>query len=674
MRRRPIGGLIGILVLGLGTIWAMANPVVAASVPPSLSSSDQSLARAALQDAEKKRWRQARTSAAKATEPLVSELIDWLYMRDPESGASFHTIAAFIDAHPEWPRLRTLRRHAEKAMPASTPSAEVIAWFQRYAPLSGEGKRRFGEALLKTGDTGHGEALIRQAWIETNFDSRTEKAFYSVHKKRLTRQDHLDRLDRLLWDHKLTAARRHLPRVDKGHQRLALARIALVKRQGGVDGAISRVPRELRDTPGLIYERVHWRRRAGLDEGAQALLANPPADLVRPKLWWRERHILAREALETGNATAAYELAAGHRQTSPAGIAEAEWLAGWIALRFLDQPSLAYQHFVTMHDVVGMPISIGRGAYWSARAAEAAGTPTEAERWYRRAAAQPTSFYGQLATLALGQHTLSLPPAPPAMTTGLDVFEARSPVRVARMAGELGEIDLMVLFLGHLVDISDDPAEHVTIAMIGLDYGLPPVAIRVAKHVTRDGQLVMPAAYPVLPVFTKAASQGPLDAGILLGLSRQESELDTRVISKAGARGLMQLMPGTAKMVAKRLGLPYKRARLTQDGTYNVRLGADYLSQLITDYDGAHALALAAYNAGPGRVRQWIREHGDPRDPKVDVLDWIEMIPFSETRNYVQRVLESAQVYRHVLAPADAPPTLQLAEELTGQPGKMANR
>lgn len=673
MRRQPNGRFIGFLVLGLSALCI--SPFARADTPPpSLSAGDQSLACAALQDAEKERWRQARANAAKASEPLVGELIDWLYMRDPDSGASFKAIAAFIDAHPEWPRLRTLRRHAEKAMPGSTPAAEVIAWFQRYAPVSGEGKQRFGEALLKSGDSGHGEALIRQAWIESDFDSRTEKAFYSRHKKRLTRQDHIDRLDRLLWDHKLTAAKRHMRRVDKGHQRLALARIALIKRQGGVDGAIRRVPAELRDTPGLVYERVHWRRRAGLDEGAQALLSNPPAELVRPKLWWRERHILARQALDIGNATAAYELASGHRQTSPAGVAEAEWLAGWIALRFLDQPSLAYQHFVTMHDVVAMPISIGRGAYWSARAAEASGMPEDADRWYRRAAAQPTSFYGQLATLALGGKTLTLPVSPPPMTTDLDAFEARSPVRVVRMLGELGEIDLMVIFSGHLVDISDNPSEHATIALMGLDYDLPPVSIRVAKHAARSGHMVMPAAYPVLPVFTAAASNGPLDAGILLGLSRQESELDTRVISKAGARGLMQLMPRTAKMVAKRLGLPYKRARLTQDGTYNVRLGADYLAEMLGNYKGAHALALAAYNAGPGRVRAWIRTNGDPRDPKVDVLDWIELIPFSETRNYVQRVLESAQVYRHVLAAGDVPPPLRLAEELTGQPGEYANR
>ena len=674
MPLRRVIGTIGILVLGL-SIACIGTFNAAADKPPTqLSSDDQSLARAALKEAEKKRWRQARSSAAKASEPLVGEIIDWLYMRDEKSGASFQSIAAFIEAHPEWPRLRTLRRNAEKAMPASLPDAQVLAWFWRHAPVGSAGKRKFGEALLASGDAGHGEALIREAWIEHDFDSRDEKAFLARHKKLLTKQDHIARLDRLLWDRKSTAARRQLTRVDKGYQRLALARLALIRSKGGVDAAIKRVPTELRGDAGLIYERVKWRRRAGLEEGARALLANPPADLIRPKLWWRERHILARDALEMGNAAAAYELAVKHGQTTPGGIAEAEWLAGWIALRFLDQPSLAYQHFVTMHDVVAMPISIGRGAYWSARAAEAAGTPTEAERWYKRAATQPTSFYGQLAIMALGHNTLTLPQFTAPMTAGVDVFEARSPVRVARMLGELSEIDMMVVFLGHLIDTSQAPDEHAYIAMVGLDYGLPPVAIRVAKHAARSGMIVMPAAYPVLPVFTAAANDGPLDAGLLLGLSRQESELDTRVISKAGARGLMQLMPATAKMVSKRLGLPYKRALLTQDGTYNVRLGSDYLAELIGNYKGAHVLALAAYNAGPSRVKRWIRENGDPRDRKVDVIDWIELIPFSETRNYVQRVLESAQVYRHVLADSETPPTLRLAEEMTGRPGPLAHR
>jgi len=665
---------IGLLVLGLGAI-GIGPAIVFADAPQALlSSDDQSLARAALKQAEKQRWGPARSTAKQASEPLVGELVDWLYLRDEHSRASFQAIVDFIDTHPEWPRLKTLRRQAEKAMPASLPNAQIMAWFEQHPPVGSAGKRRLGEALLSAGDTAHGEAFIREAWVEHDFDSRDEKAYLARHKKRLTKQDHISRLDRLLWDHKTTAARRQISRVDKGHQKLALARLALIKRAGGVDAAIKRVPSELRGDAGLVYERVHWRRRAGLDEGARALLANPPTELGRPKLWWRERHLLARRALESGNAAAAYELATKHGQTAPGGVAEAEWLAGWIALRFLDQPSLAYQHFVAMHQVVAMPISIGRGAYWSARAAEAAGAPTEAERWYRLAAAQPTSFYGQLATLALGQQTLTLLQSPSPMTIGIAAFEARSPVRVARMLGDLAEIDMMVVFLGHLVDTSQSPAEHAYIAMLGLRYDLPTVAIRVGKHAARGSMTVMPAAYPVLPVFTAAASGGPLDAGLLLGLSRQESELDTRVISKAGARGLMQLMPATAKMVSRRLDLPYKRARLTQDGTYNVRLGADYLAELIDTYKGAHALALAAYNAGPSRVRLWIRENGDPRDPSVDVIDWIEMIPFSETRNYVQRVLESAQVYRHVLAGPDNPPMLRLAEEMTGRPGPLAHR
>lgn len=674
MPLRRVIGTFSFLVLGLGGLCAAPIQAVAGTPPGLLSSDDQSLARAALQEAEKQRWSKARATAAQASEPLVGEIIDWIYLRDEKSGATFHAIAAFIDAHPEWPRLRTLRRRAEQALPASLPNAQILAWFQRHAPVSGAGKRRLGEALLATGDAGHGETLIREAWIEHDFDSRDEKSFLARHKKSLTKQDHIARLDRLLWDRKSSAARRQLKRVDKGHQRLALARLALIKRAGGVDAAIKRVPAALRGDPGLIYERVRWRRRAGLDEGARSLLANPPTDLGRPGLWWRERHALARSALGDGNASAAYELAAKHGQTAASGIAEAEWLAGWIALRFLNQPDLAYQHFVAMHKVVAMPISLGRGAYWSARAAEAAGTPTEAERWYRRAAAQPTTFYGQLATVALGQKSLTLPPSPAPAINDVSSFEKRSPVRAARLLGEIAEIDLMVIFLGHLVDMSKVPAEHAYISMIGLEYGLPTVAVRVAKHAARSGDVILPAAYPVLPVFVSAAANGPLDAGLLLGLSRQESELDTRVISRAGARGLMQLMPGTAKLVAKRLGMPYKRARLTQDGAYNVRLGADYLATLIQDYKGAHALALAAYNAGPGRVKRWIRENGDPRDPAVDVIDWIEMIPFSETRNYVQRVLESAQVYRHVMNQSAPPPMLRLSEEMTGRPGPLANR
>ena len=646
-----------------------------AAAPQILSQSELSVARAAFNDAQNRHWKSARASARQVSDPLVEKFVEWLYLKHKRSVATYYEITNFIDSNRDWPGLNQLRRRAEEAMPESEPDHAVITWFERYPPMTGAGMRRLGEALIDAGQVDRGQAYIREAWIGHNFNSHEEKSFLRAHKQVLTANDHIARLDRLLWDNQRRAARRQVKRVDDGHRKLALARLALMSRAGGVDATIKRVPAALLSDPGLIFERVRWRRRADLDAGAMALLAQPPADLVRPKRWWKERHILARRALADGAITDAYRLAARHGQTGASGIAEAEWLAGWIALRFLDEPALAYQHFTTMHDVVAMPISIARGAYWSGRAAEAAGLPLERERWYTRAASRQTTFYGQLAIIALGRKTLSLPYHPQPSPALRKAFEAPELVRLARMLGELADSDLMSHIVAHLARSATTPVERAMIAMLALDYDLAKVAIRGAKQVSRSGLTVTPAAYPVPKALANASLRpGMPDLGVVLGLARQESELNGRAVSRAGARGLMQLMQATARQVAKQIGVSYKRSRLTSDDAYNIRLGTAYLSGLFKSYQGAQVLAFAAYNAGPGRVKKWIRQNGDPRRADVDVVDWIEMIPFSETRNYVQRVLEGAQVYRHLLADPANPPPLRIVDDMIGGAGQMANR
>ena len=649
------------------------SPVAAA--PQILSQSELSVARSALKDAQNRRWKSARSTARQLSNPLAAKLVEYLYLKHKKSGSTYYEITKFIDLNRDWPGLNQLRRRAEAAMLEIEPDHAVITWFDRYPPITGAGMRRFGEALIGAGHVDRGHAFIREAWIGHDFDSRQENSFLAAHKRLFTTTDHIARLDRLLWDNQRRAARRQVKRVDDGHRKLALARLALMSRAGGVDAAIKRVPIALRSDPGLIFERVRWRRRADLDASAMALLASPPADLVRPKRWWKERQILARRALEDGAITDAYRLAAHHGQTGASGIAEAEWLAGWIALRFLDEPALAYRHFTTMHDVVAMPISIARGAYWSGRAAEAAGLPLERERWYALAASRQTTFYGQLAMIALGRKSLSLPYHPQPSPALRKAFEAREMVRLARLLGELTDTDLMSHVVGHLARAAVTPVERAMIAMLALDYDLPKVAIRGAKQVSRSGLTVTPAAYPVPHTLAKASlKSGMPDLGVVLGLARQESELNGRAVSSAGARGLMQLMPATARLVAKQIGVSYKRSRLTSDDAYNVRLGTAYLSGLFKTYQGAQVLAFAAYNAGPGRVKKWIRQNGDPRRDDVDVVDWIELIPFPETRNYVQRVLEGAQVYRHILADPANPPPLRIVDDMIGAAGQMANR
>jgi len=397
-----------------GLLGAAAPAGAAPSLPPPPPDA-RSLYRAAFAAAETGDWIIAQGLAARGGETIPSKVLTWLALLKARPSPRFEALAAFIDANPDWPRLRGLRRRAEAALNTRIAPDRVVAWFAAHPPLTALGKQRLGEALLALGDNDQALSVLRDAWITGNFTRADERVFYKRHRKRLRSADHVARLDRLLWDGKRYAARRMLRRVDKGFAKLALARLSLRLRAGGVDGAIARVPTALKDHPGLLYERLRWRRRKGLDERAREILDDPPSSLVRPEAWWREARILARRAVADGLISAAYRIAAEHHQTAPLPRAEAEWLAGWVSLRFLRDPKLAYPHFVALHDGVRYAISLSRGAYWAGRAAASAGDAPLAERWYQRASAYSTTYYGQLALAELGaRHEVSLPPTPEA--------------------------------------------------------------------------------------------------------------------------------------------------------------------------------------------------------------------------------------------------------------------
>jgi len=649
------------------------------ATPRILSEADLKQAKSAFKAAAQRHWKSALRRADQVTEPLVGELVRYIYYARPGATAAFHDLVGLIGRHPDWPALDALRRRAEELMPVTLAPGQVIAWFDADPPATGLGGQRLGEALIAAGRAADGAAALRKAWIDGNFTRRDERAFLARHKALLDTEAHAARLDRLLWDGNRRAARRMLGRVDAAHKRLGVARLYLIEQHGGVDNAIARVPDALKNDPGLIYERVRWRRLKGFDERARELLFDPTVEssinLGRPRKWWRERNIQVREALDDGHITDAYRLASRHGQTAKGAVAEAEWLAGWIALRFLTEPRVALEHFTTMRGVVGYPISVARAAYWAARAAAADGQAAAAQKWYRDAARHPTTFYGQLALAALGDDHLALVPDPVAARAVVAAFEGRELARVARILGELGEDKLMRRFARRLADIVTVPAEHALVAGLGPDYGLHHVGLAAAKRSARSGVTLADAAYPT--PFDSSALTGIRNApelALVLGVARQESEMNPRAISSAGARGLIQLLPATAKRMARTLRVKYSRARLTQDPAYNLRLGSVYLAGLLKRYNGAYALALAGYNAGPNRVKRWLRANGDPRTGEVDPIDWIEMIPFHETRNYVQRVLENTQIYRHHLSDPDDRPKLRLVEDITGTPVRVAIR
>lgn len=638
-------------VAGICLVMAlMLAPVLAdaAEVPPKPSAADVKNVERAYSAADRGKWKRFRSLVRRIEDPLLRKVLLWTDMKRPESSVSFEVISEFIAANPDWPGQWHLQRRAEESMPPSLPDPRVLAWFSEREPVSVDGRIRYGQALLSEGKPDEAREFVTRTWISGDFGPRQERQFLSLYKKLLTRDHHEARLDRLLWDDRHTAARRMLSRVSKGQGLLARARTALALRRGGVDAAIARVPAELRSGPELSYERVRWRRRKGRDESAMELLLSLPPQPDNAEDWWIEREVLARKALHRGRITDAYRLAKEHGMDSGAAFAAAEWLAGWIALTFLKDHDAALNHFSNLYGKVNFPISRARAAYWAGRASASLGQRKGAQIWYGIASRFPTTFYGQLATARMGRGELRIPPdaRPDAQETY--AFGRHELVRVSKVLAAAGQKKRIGNFILRLADLSQSAGWRALAADLALSLERPDLAVRVSKKSVLEGQPLIAPGYPVLTLAVPpriSAGDRPEQA-LVHALIRQESGFNERAVSRAGARGLMQLMPRTARQVARKSGLRYSKRRLLTSPDYNTQLGQAHLAKLLKRYDGSYILSLAAYNAGTGRVKGWLNDYGDPRFGGTDPIDWIESLPFSETRNYVQRVMEALQVYR----------------------------
>lgn len=591
-------------------------------------------------------WDRALKVRGREQDAMLEALFAWIRLRDGSQPTGFAAIERFLHDHPDWPDQATLISRAEDLLGPDVSLARRLEWFARHKPRSTDGKLANLAAIASVGDEAALRAAVRETWRRIELGKRDQARFLTLYGRHLREIDHIERLDDMLWRGHSGAARQTMDLVPDGWKKLADARLRLRFRRAGVDAAVKRVPTILQDNPGLHYERLRWRRQAGQRVGARELMFEAPPSDEFVGLWWRERAWHIREALDDGNLQNAYLLAASHSQKSGAAFAEAEWLAGWIALRFLDRPKDALRHFGLLHANVSTPISSGRAAYWAGRAAEAVGSPDEARAWYARGAAFQTTFYGQIAAARIGTKRIALPEPAAPDAAARAAFDADDTVRATRALIRLGLDRQARLFMRHLALGSDDTDRSALIAEMAAEAGELGTAVFTARRAA-VGRMILPdLGYPLLdPIPT----QGP-EPAFVHAIIRQESSFETTAISRVGARGLMQLMPATAKSTAKSIGLDYDLGSLIARPNYNVRLGSTYLKQMVDRFDGHYIKAIAAYNAGPGRVVTWVREHGDPSDPGVDVIDWIERIPFAETRNYVQRVLEALHVYRERLA------------------------
>jgi len=648
--RRPAGGrnkgfALQFRVLATSLLMLLSLTSARHSLAGEVPAHERKLYEQVFAAAHKDRFAEAERLAMRATDRLLPKLIRWMTYVNPRSGASFEEIGSFVDSSPDWPLMTSLQRRAEEAIGPATPLDHVQSWYRRRDPVTVDGAMALGKALLAAGQQDRAVEVLRKAWIEGGFGAIQEKQFLDKFADYLQPEDHWRRLDRLLWDKQDGPAQHMLLRVTPERRLLAQARMALQDGKSNAESVAAKVPKEYKNDPGLIYDRVRWRRQKDQDEDAIDLLSHPARNQVRPDLWWQERAILARRALQKGLISRAYQIAADHAiDDDNSQFAEAEFLAGWISLRFLDDKETAATHFQRLWDKVSTPLSRSRAAYWAGRTAEARTDVKGAKDWYSRGAQYFTAYYGQLAASRLDDHHWPLPPDPKPSAEETKRFNGREMVRATRIMLEMGETEYLRAFFIRLNEVAQSAGERALVGKLALERGRNDLAVTIARRADRDSVFLVGAGWPVPHIQVET---GP-EKALVLALIRQESGFMTDVQSPVGARGLMQLMPATAKQVAKAIKVAFKPSKL-DDPEYNVRLGSTYLGDMIDNFEGSYVMALAAYNAGPARVRRWVKEYGDPRDPTVDAIDWIEMIPFTETRSYVQRVMESLSIYRRKL-------------------------
>lgn len=635
--------LIGFLA---GVAFALAAPIGhAVETKSNINSAGQNNIVYALKLAARGHWNDARRQVPRGGDTVEQKLLQWVQYRNGAPGASFNEIASFVNANPDWPLLDKLRLQAEKTMPDNLSDQDTIAWFQNNRPVTPGAMERYIRALAASGNAAQARQVISEWWPDANLTRDQQKSFYARYKAYFDKQANRTRFNALIFRGEYSNARGMASVLGPGYPELAEARIALSSEQGDPNGAMARVPANLQNDEGLLYERLRWRRRHDLDEGAMEILAHEPpyGEMYNPQAWWDERHILARRLIEDRKYAQAYKLIVKHGQREGLPFSQAEWLAGWLALRFLNKPWEAFEHFERVYHKVETPISKSRAAYWAGRASEVLKHKDVAQKWYKVAAQTQTTFYGQLAAAAINAPQKLPVPTIKSSTkpSGQSIAEMLKASEYLIEAGQWSEASS---FLLRVTTIARKPDDFLLAAQQASRAGLKHIAIRIAQDAEKQNVLLPDYAYPQVENYMRGIND--VEWALIHGLIRQESRFDEQAVSSAGARGLMQLMPGTAKEVARKSGLSHQNEWLTSRPAHNVKLGSKYIGQLVARYDGNYAIALAGYNAGPSRANRWIEEFGDPRKGEIDLVDWIELIPIYETRNYVQRVMEGVYVYR----------------------------
>lgn len=596
------------------------------------------------------------------TDPAARKLVTWAMIDAAGTNLNFFTLDSARRDLMDWPRPGRRIGVTEKALEyANLAPQRVVDWFQGQAPTTPEGAMTLASAYQALNRPADAQALIRKVWTEMVFEADPQARMLARFGILLTQDDHAKRLDMLLYGPQGPATKAIMDLVGEDRRALAEARIALRANRADAPAAVERVPASLQNDGGLAFEKARYYRKRGLDGVAASLISlfpAPPPQSDAASAIWTERRILMNAALKSRNMAAAYAAVTDHNLPTGADYAEAEFFAGWIALSKLNNPALADEHFARIQKAGTSPITVSRALYWRGRANEAKGDAAAAQRFWAEGAKYYTAFYGQLSAGKAGVKEIVLPPDPAPNAADRARFEGRDMVRAAKLLGDTGQRDLFRVFILALDDILPSTEELALLVDMAGRYGDQDLAMRVVRAGAQRGLYLPERGYPVRP---PPQGYGLPEPALTFGIVRQESGFDPTVRSPVGARGMMQLMPATAATVARKIGLAHSPAKLDEPD-YNMRLGATYLGQMIDNFSGSYVMAVAGYNAGPGRSLQWVQDCGDPRAASSDPADFVECIPFSETRNYVMRVMEAMAVYRARLNGGSAP--LDLAADL----------
>jgi soluble lytic murein transglycosylase len=648
-------GLRGALFTSAATFQPMVRPTAgpfAVAASTATSPADITALKQVLESARKGRDGDADAAERAISDPVARKLAEWIILRSDNTSPSFQRYAAFVEANPSWPHVPLFRRRAENALwNDKLDDRAVLAFFAQRKPITAKGRYVLARALLARGDRDGAAALVRQAWRYEDCSAEVEKRILDMFGDMLTRADHKARMDSRLYADDTEAGLRAAERLGGNDLLIARAHIAVIKRASNAKALLDAVPAAARKDAGYLFARAQWLRKHDQpEEAAHAVLAAPqgPDAVTNPDQWWVERRLVVRDLLDAGDAQTAYRVARdAAKPKKDTYEVDQLFTAGWIALRYLRDAKTAAQHFAQMAPAAAdNPHALSRVGYWRGRAADALGQHAQAKAFYEQAAVHSATYYGQLARARLGLVDLGLRGPPHFTAQDRSILSNLEIVRAVSLLYALDERDMIASIYAELGHSGTDVAGLAALGELAAKHNDGRAMLLLGKGAHGRNLPLDYYAYPVigLPHYTPVAP--PVEDAVTYSIARQESHFNQKIVSIAKAMGLMQVTPDSAQETSKKYKVAYNKARLLSDPVYNMQMGAAELSMLLSQYNGSYLMTFAGYTAGRGRVRRWVAAYGDPRDPKVDPVDWVERIPIAETRNYVQRIMENLQVYR----------------------------